>query len=107
MASPRKVAECGTDSGYSRHHFNGEIACGPCKDAHALKVRLARHSSSKLPVRRFKIKTPERVTIPLNIFAEMYWTASAKVVDMLDEALGVDKVDELIKFADQAQAADA
>lgn len=33
--SPRKVAECGTPSGYRRHRKNGEDACIACKAATA------------------------------------------------------------------------
>jgi len=32
------VAECGTPSGYQRHHRAGEYACDPCKAAHAAYV---------------------------------------------------------------------
>ena len=31
--TPRKVAECGTRSGYKRHRANNEEACAECKSA--------------------------------------------------------------------------
>ena len=36
---PRKVAQCGTRSGYKRHRDNGEPTCQPCKDAQKAGVQ--------------------------------------------------------------------
>jgi len=33
VKEPRKVAECGTPSGYQRHRVNNEETCAPCKAA--------------------------------------------------------------------------
>lgn len=35
----KRVAECGTYSGYVRHVRNGEDRCDPCKTAHAIYLR--------------------------------------------------------------------
>lgn len=43
------------------------------------------------------------VEIPITVFAEMYWTASDKAINQLDEIFGRMKVDQLIKIADQTQ----
>jgi WhiB family transcriptional regulator, redox-sensing transcriptional regulator len=44
MTRQRKAtAECGTDSGYYRHHRYGEPACDACTTAHAHKERLRYH----------------------------------------------------------------
>jgi Transcription factor WhiB len=39
----KATAECGTDSGYYRHHRFGEPACDACTAAHAHKERLRYH----------------------------------------------------------------
>jgi hypothetical protein len=36
---PRRVAGCGTDSGYKRHRYLGEDACPQCKHAHSAYVQ--------------------------------------------------------------------
>ena len=41
--------------------------------------------------------------MPLEIFVELYWTASASAVDMIDDHYGADKVDQWIKANEEAQ----
>jgi len=91
-----KKSVCGTDSGYHRHIRRREQTCDACKEAHAKKKREL--NKVKPQVRKPK---PFRVSMPPEIFAELYWTASSKALLMLDEHFGAERVDEMIKKAEE------
>lgn len=88
---------CGTERGYNRHIRLKEKTCQPCRDAHAAENRRKRAENPPPSTRKPK---PFRVKIPLALFAELYWTASPKALIMLDDHFGSEKVDELIKRAE-------
>ena len=42
LPSPRPVAQCGTESGYTQHRRRGEVPCAPCRSASTAATN-ARH----------------------------------------------------------------
>jgi len=52
-ATPRKVAECGTNGAYQRHRRNGETPCEPCVEARRVynreKKRIEREKAGVKP----------------------------------------------------------
>lgn len=99
-AKPRDIPQCGTEQGYSRHLRLKEPTCAACKNAHAIKGRISRGSVSDKPIKRRRVFSHDTVRVPLEIFAELYWTASQRAIDMLDEQLGMDTIDRIIKEHD-------
>lgn len=49
--APDKVQPCGTDAGYERHIYHGEIACLPCMDAHAAAAKKRRRARKAVMIR--------------------------------------------------------
>lgn len=97
--------QCGTNQGYNRHVAAREPACRECKDAHTYYERERRRSrgESSAPDHKAVRRMRTLVKLPVELFAELYWTASPKALDALDELLGPEKVDKLIKQADKEQ----
>lgn len=100
MKSERDTApiEHGTNAGYNAHYRHKTEACRECKDAHALYVRARRKRQSDSPIRR---RGSRMVRLSLELFVDLYWTASPKALAMLDEQFGERKVDKLIKQAEE------
>lgn len=98
--SRRKPVEHGTERGYAAHRRHGAPACAPCKAAHS------KYSFGLVKAKKEKNPPPPRMSMPLELFAELYWAANAEVLAILDRGLGKTRVDNLIKKADQHQEQD-
>lgn len=95
----RELRPHGTNARYETHRRRGETPCDACKDAHALMSRKERQARN--PARPVQRRRPRRVILSPQLFAELYWTASPKALEMLDAHLGPDEVDRLIKLAEE------
>lgn len=95
----RELSPHGTNARYETHRRRGEPPCDACKDAHALMGRKERQARN--PARPVQRRRPRRVILSPQLFAELYWTASPKALEMLDAHLGADEVDRLIKLAEE------
>ena len=93
---------CGTERGYHAHLSAKERTCRACKDAHAIHRRSQRNEAGETntpldqPIRQMRTL----VRLPLELFVDLYWTASPKALAALDQLLGADKVDDLVKQAE-------
>jgi hypothetical protein len=57
--------------------------------------------TEKIKTLQGRRKAPKPIPIPPKIFAELYWTATDSAINQLDELFGRERVDEIIKIADQ------
>jgi hypothetical protein len=98
----RKEPDHGTPAGYQWHRRHKVPPCDPCRVAHnEYTAEQHRNRYRSLPKRAKVNRKTEVVRIPLDVFAEMYWTASPKALRMLDREFGRTQVDEMIKRADE------
>lgn len=89
----RPVA-CGTYSGYTSHYQRGETPCAACKAARLDYDRRRRAT------KRTAALIEDGVTVPSIMLAELYLAAPISLQDRLDQHLGTDLVDALIKAHD-------
>ena len=98
----------GTDRGYHQHRRLDTIPCDPCRVAHNATTVATRNRNWTPSVEGGEINHGRhlrngKLSVPLEIFVELYWTASASAVDMIDDHYGADKVDQWIKANEEAQ----
>lgn len=96
---PREISPHGTNARYETHRRRGEPPCDACKDAHARMGRVKRQTQDS--AKPFRRRPQRRVILSPPLFAELYWTASPKALEMLDAHLGADEVDRLIKLSEE------
>lgn len=101
----RQPIKHGTPTGYAAHRRRKEEACDPCRKAHSQKMRddKLRRAGGQLGMGRGKNQRWARVSV--EVFAQMYWTATPETQDLLDAELGREKVDRIIRFAEMKESA--
>lgn len=118
---PTEQRHCGTRTGTLEHAEAGEETCARCRAADAEYMR-KRRQATKARIAELEAEIEElrdqlskvgqakkspprvqrsRVTLPAGVFADLYWSATQETVSELDRILGRDRVDELIRIADQ------
>lgn len=119
---PTEQKHCGTRTGTLEHAEAGEETCARCRAADAEYMR-KRRQATKARITELEAEVEElrhqltqagqvtkkapprvqrsRVTLPAGVFADLYWSATQETVSELDRILGRDRVDELIRIADQ------
>lgn len=61
VTGDRRVAQCGTESGYSKHRRNGEVACQACKIANT-QARRDRSRRLSVPAQPKPTKKPREAS---------------------------------------------
>lgn len=97
----------GTEGGYNQHRRRGEDACDDCKKAksdYSWAMHKANMERKGIPISQRQRRAGPRadtISVPIKLFAALYWTADTHTLAALDQHFGEDRIDTVIKKSEE------